>query len=661
MYLGQLENYEVEIHVDKTVPTVAAPTKPQPFHLRQKLDKEIERMEKDGIIEDHHGPAPWVSNLVLAPKDDGGIRVTVDMREPNKAIKDTRIPIPRAEDIRAELAGCKWFTKLDFKTAYHQLRLSPKSRYLTVFSHNNKLKRHTRLTMGCKPAAGELNKALRPLFSDIPEVHIIHDDVIIATVTEDEHDKVIRKVMEVIVKSGLTLNYDKCMFKKQDIPFWGMRITSEGVIPDPKKVEALKKATRPRNKAEVMSFLCMLQSNSEFMPQLSQHTSNLRELTKKTSNFKWTNECNTEFKKLKELLYEDSLLRYFNPDLRTFIFVDAHKTGLSAILAQGTTAEDSQIVTCASRATTPIERQYPHLDLEALSIDFALRRFRQYVVGSPEVQIMTDHRPLVSIFKSTRRGSVRTDRIKLRHQDVNYKVIYQKGSKNSADYMSRHAMELNEMPREWRKESSELEKTVWFLNFSPYTEAIAFSKIIKETKKDKVLQSLTAHIMKGFIPKNVKEMDPYRNVFDSLMISDTGLILKEEKIVLPKILWKVAADKAHQGGHPGMTRMKTRIRSHFWIPNLNNLVEKTVQTCQCQLFSPKTTKEPIAPQKTPKHAWEEVNIDLFGPLPDKKHVLVVQDGMSRFPTAKIVSSTQATPVIKALNEVYTAYGNPEVS
>ena len=83
-----------------------------------------------------------------------------------------------------------------------------------------------------------------------------------------------------------------------------MKVTNKGVTLDPKKVEAPRKATRSCDKAEVMSFLCMLQSNSEFILQLSQHTVNLRQLTRKASKFSWTKECNVEFEKLKTLLCE---------------------------------------------------------------------------------------------------------------------------------------------------------------------------------------------------------------------------------------------------------------------------------------------------------------------------------------------------------------------
>ena len=659
--VGKMKNYKVKFHIDPNVPPVAHPKRSAPYHLQGKLDKEIERMEKAGVIEDHEGPAPWISNLSLAPKDNGDLRVTVDMREPNKAILDTGLPIPKPEDIRKEFVGCKRFSKLDFKTAFHQLELDEDSRCLTVFHHNGKLKRHTRLTMGAKPASGELNKALRPLFNNVAAAHIIHDDLVIATSTEEEQEAAIIQVLEIIAENNLTLNPDKCLFNRTEIPFWGMIISGEGVRPDPEKVQALREASHPESKSELMSFLCMLQANAEFIPQLSKETVHLRELTQQARKFKWTKKCQEEFERLRELLSDRALLNYFDTQLPTYIIVDAHRSGLSAILAQGDSVEQAKMISCASRATTPVERRYHQLDLEALAVDFGLRRFRQYIVGGPQVVVVTDHKPLVSIFRETRRGSVRTDRIKLRHQDVSYKVIFRPGRENMADFLSRHATPWNDLPEEWKEETKEFEKTIWFLNFSPYSEAVSIPNIIKETEQDKKLQKLIEYVKKGSIPKSAgKEWQRYRGILSNITVSDAGLLLKDDKIILPESLWKLAIDKAHQGGHPGETRMKSRVRSHFWIPDLNKLVQEKVSTCEtCQRFTTKTTKEPAAAQKTTGMGWEEVSIDLFGPLPNKKQVLVVQDTMSRFPAATIVSSSAAAPVIKALDKVYNSYGQPQ--
>ena len=115
----------------------------------------------------------------------------MDLREPNKAVLDTAVPLPRAKDIRAELHGCKTFSKLDFKTGFHQLELDGDFRYLTVFSHKGKLERHTRLTMRATPASGELNKVLRLLSAHLPTVPIKHDDLVIETETVTKQESMI--------------------------------------------------------------------------------------------------------------------------------------------------------------------------------------------------------------------------------------------------------------------------------------------------------------------------------------------------------------------------------------------------------------------------------------------------------------------------------------
>ena len=373
--VGCLKDHQVKFYVDEQVPPVAERRRPVPFHLRQKRNKELDQMEAAGIIEEHHGPAPWISNLQLTPKDDGSTRVTVDMRNVNKAIQSTNIPIPRVEEIKSELAGSKHFSKLDFKSAFHQLEIEESSRYLTFFHGNDKLMRYCRLTMGSTPASGELTKALRPLFQDIKEVHVIHDDVIIATATEEEHERILNQVLQIIEQSGMTLNINKCMFHQSEVPFWGVIVSKDGIKPDPEKVKALKYATRPQNRQELISFLCMIQSNKEFIPFIARKSSRLRALTKKGKVFKWDKECQRQFEELRDAFSENMLMNHFDPNKNTYIRVDAHRSGLSAILMQGDTVEDAKPVACASRSTTPVEQRYPQLDLEALAVDYGLRRF----------------------------------------------------------------------------------------------------------------------------------------------------------------------------------------------------------------------------------------------------------------------------------------------
>ena len=99
----------------------------------------------------------------------------------------------------------------------------------------------------------------------------IHDDIIIANKSKDQHDRILEQVVRILDESGLTLNEDKCLFAKNEIPFWGLIVSAEGIKHDPAKVEALKQVTISSNKAEVQSFLCVLQSNSDFIPKLALH------------------------------------------------------------------------------------------------------------------------------------------------------------------------------------------------------------------------------------------------------------------------------------------------------------------------------------------------------------------------------------------------------
>ena len=246
--VGTLKNYEVRLFVDESVRTVAEPPRPIPFHLKDRCDQELEKTQVEGIIELHTGPAPWVSNLVVALKDDANIRITVDMRNVNKAIQNTRIPIPKVNDIKAKLSGSKFFTKLDLKSEFHQLTLAENNRYLTVFHGKGKLWRYKKPTMGNLVASGELSKAFRPHFTGIKHVHVIHDDLIIAAPAIEEHDIAVEHVLELCQNLGLTLNPEKCIFRASEVPFWGIRITDKGIMPDPNKVDALQKAETPKNK-----------------------------------------------------------------------------------------------------------------------------------------------------------------------------------------------------------------------------------------------------------------------------------------------------------------------------------------------------------------------------------------------------------------------------
>ena len=421
--LGELKNHNVKLHLNHNVKPVVVPPRSTPYHLQARAQKAIEEMIQLDVIEEHPADqlAPWVSNIALAPKSDCSLRITLDARCVNKALQSLNQPIPRHEDINSQLSGCKVFSKLDFESAFWQLELDEDSRYLTVFHLNDRLYRYKRLNMGLKPSQGELNAALRPVFAQIDNVYLIHDDLIIATSNDEDHIKATEQVMQAIFRAGLTLNPSKCSFGKKEISLWGMVYGADRIKPDPAKVEALDHITPPTSKEDRISFLCIMQSNADFIPNFAQKSAPLRHLTKGKVKFNWQDQHQQCFEELRHAFKKDSPLRYFNMGKITFIFTDAHVSGLGAMPCQSDSIDIVKPVAFVSRTANSAESRYPQLDLEAASVDFALRRFRNYVVGSPyQIMVVTDHKPLVQIFNNNRPGSIRTERIKIRHQDVRY-------------------------------------------------------------------------------------------------------------------------------------------------------------------------------------------------------------------------------------------------
>ena len=131
-------------------------------------------------------------------------------------------------------------------------------------------------------------------------------------------------------------------------------------------------------------------------------------------------------------------------------------------------------------------------------------------------------------------------------------------------------------------------------------------------------------------------------------------------MVLPKSLQSLAIELAHRGSHPERSGIERCLRYHFFFHNMFDKVKEYVESCdECSLFSDKKTKEPIRHHKVPNSSWQTVSVDLFGPMPSSKHIVVVQDLGARFPAAKLVSYTKADKVIPVLKDIYKAYGNPE--
>ena len=188
--LGKLKGDKIKLNMDKEHTPKAQPQRRIPFHIRADIQRALEELEQQHIIErvPDNQPTPWVSPIVPVPKKDGGGRISVDMRLANEAIKRVRHPIPTVDDVSFELNGAQYFSKLDLSQAYHQLELDEASRYITTSSTHIGLFRYKRLNYGTNAAAEIFQHTLQAQLQGLQGVKNIADDIMVFGKTRKELD-----------------------------------------------------------------------------------------------------------------------------------------------------------------------------------------------------------------------------------------------------------------------------------------------------------------------------------------------------------------------------------------------------------------------------------------------------------------------------------------
>ncbi|XP_053391490.1 uncharacterized protein LOC128554261 [Mercenaria mercenaria] len=242
--LGKLKDVEVKFHVDESVVPSTQPPRRVPFHVREKVEKELQRLEDLDVIEKVDGPTPWVSNLVITSKPHAPekiIRICVDMRHAIKAIKRERHVTPTIDDILMALNGSTVFSRVDLLKGFHQIPLSQESRNMTTFATHVGLRRYKCLNFGVNAAPEIFQNEIRQALSGLKGVMNISDDIIFRSKTREEHDRNLEALFQRLTEKNITLNKNRCEFGQSKIAVYGYVFSDQGISPDPKKVEALKK------------------------------------------------------------------------------------------------------------------------------------------------------------------------------------------------------------------------------------------------------------------------------------------------------------------------------------------------------------------------------------------------------------------------------------
>ena len=233
--------------MDPDIPPVAQPVRRTPFSLRYKVKEKIEELVAMDIIEPVEGPTPWVSPVVVVPKQNDEIRLCVDMRRANGAIIRERYPIPTVDEVLQNLNQSTVFSKLDLRWRYHHFELHPDldSRSITTFTTHCGLYRYKRLMFGISSAPEVYQYVIQQALQNCEGVANISDDIIIHARNNEEHGKRLQRVLERLKEKNLTLNAEKYRFHMTQMVFMGLVLTNNDIGPAKDKVKAIVDAREP--------------------------------------------------------------------------------------------------------------------------------------------------------------------------------------------------------------------------------------------------------------------------------------------------------------------------------------------------------------------------------------------------------------------------------
>ncbi|GJX39797.1 putative reverse transcriptase domain-containing protein [Tanacetum coccineum] len=288
-------------------PISKAPYRMAPVELKE-LKEQLQEMLENGFI--RPSVSPWGAPVLFVKKKDGSMRLCIDYRELNRITIRNRYPLPRIDDLFDQLQGAKYFSKIDLRSGYHQLRVREqdisKTAFRTRYGHYEFLVMPFGLTNAPAVFMDLMNRIFHEYLDKFVIVFI--DDILVYSKSEEEHERHLRIVLEILRQKKLYAKFSKCEFWLQQVAFLGHIVSADGIIMDPSKVEAITKWPRPTTVTEVRSFLGLAGYYRRFVEGFSRLALPLTQLMRKGEKFVWTDERQESFEELKRRLVSAPIL-----------------------------------------------------------------------------------------------------------------------------------------------------------------------------------------------------------------------------------------------------------------------------------------------------------------------------------------------------------------
>ena len=379
-------------------------TYPLSYDEQKELDEFLKENLANGRI--RRSESPLASPVFFINKKDGKKRMVIDYRKLNDITVKNSYPLPRIDELIQKWKGCLFFSALDIRAGYYNVRIKEGDEWKTAFITNRGLFESLVMTFGLTNAPPTFQTMMDAIF--IVQIRrgdtgTYIDDIGIATAgdptgsmsPEDFHIWAIKQVLQLCREHNLFLKPEKCIFLKPEIPWLGHIISGLGIRPDPVKLTGIKDWPVPTNVSSLRSYLGIMSYYRRYIKDFSLIARPLNDLLKKTAVWQWESDQQEAYQKLKDTLLDDVFLLHPDMNQQFILETDASAFAWGAVLSQQDSEGKWRPVGCLSKGFADAETRYDTHDRELLAIIRALQAFRHWLIGTkyPFI-ILTDHNNL---------------------------------------------------------------------------------------------------------------------------------------------------------------------------------------------------------------------------------------------------------------------------